>query len=105
MHILSTIKFLCRDKGEIDSNFKQLLLLKAESDPILAQCLKRKENLYISATIQNEIIKIMGITILREIASTIRQAPFFVTMADETADIANKEQVTLIIRWVSLESF
>ena len=112
MHILSTIKFLCRqglplrgDKDEIDSNFKQLLLLKAESDPILAQWLKRKENLYTSATIQNEIIKIMGITILREIASTIRKAPFFVIMADETADIANKEQVTLIIRWVSPKSF
>ena len=110
MQILSTIKLLCRqglplrgDKDESDSNFMQLLLLKAELDPILAQWLKRKENVYTSATIQNEI-KIMGVTILREIASTVQKAPFYVVMADETSDIANKEQVTLILRWVS-ESF
>jgi hypothetical protein len=59
MQILSTIKLLCRqglplrgDKDESDSNFMQLLLLKAELDPILAQWLKRKENVYTSATIQ-----------------------------------------------------
>ena len=81
----------------------QLLYLKADKDPNLSTWLKRKENVYTSATIQNEIIKIMGVTLLRSIAHNIRQSTFFTVMADEATDSSNKEQVTLTIRWVTVE--
>ena len=78
LQILSAIKFLCRQglalRGsgdEADSNFMQLLYLKADEDPNLSTWLKRKDNVYTSATIQNEIIKIMGVSLLRSIADNI----------------------------------
>ena len=37
---------------ETDSNFSQSLTMKAHDDPNLASWLKRKENVYTSATIQ-----------------------------------------------------
>ena len=63
--ILSLIRFLGRqglavrgDGNELDGNFQQLLLMKAEDDPNLAEWLQRKENVYTSPAIQNEIIKV-----------------------------------------------
>ena len=108
LQIISVITFLCRQglalrgaNDETDSNFSLLLSMKAHDDPNLASWLKRKENVYTSATIQNEIIKIMGIHVLHDIATCVKTSPFFAIMADETTDKANKEQVTLIVRWVA----
>ena len=88
--IMNTVKFLSRqalplrgDKDECDSNMAQLLKIKAEQDQGLAEWLKRKDNVYTSP-IQNEMIKIMGISILRTIASTLQSTPFLTVMADET---------------------
>ncbi len=45
-----------RDK-ESDSNFIKLLKFMAHFDPVLEEWLKRKDNVYTSAIIQNEMIK------------------------------------------------
>ena len=37
---------------------------------------------------------------LRKISENIQNATFFTIMADETADISNKEQLVVCIRWV-----
>ena len=58
-------------------------------------------NKYTSAEIQNEIIKVMGLRILRDIISSLRGAQFYTIMVDETADVSNREQVVICIRWVS----
>ncbi len=78
LEIFSTVRVLCRqglllrgDKGESDSNLYQLLQEKAQTNTNLAQWLKRKENVYTSADIQNQMIKIMGINIMRKIATDI----------------------------------
>ena len=89
------------DKDESDSNIIQLLKMKAEVDPLLAEWLKRKENVYTSSTIQNEMIKLMGLSILRDIASTLQSTPFLTVMVDETTDASNNEQVTVFLRWVT----
>ena len=49
---------------------------------------------------QNELMKIMALGVLRDIASEIKGADFFTIMADEATDSANKTQLTLNIRWV-----
>ncbi len=61
--IFSSIKFLCRqglplrgDSTKIDGNLQQLLKMKAAEDPVLSDWLKRKENVYTSPEIQNEMI-------------------------------------------------
>ena len=37
----------------------------------------------------------------RKMARNIQQAKFYLVMGDETADISNKEQLILCIRWVN----
>ena len=56
--------------------------------------------------IQNELLKIMALHILREITALVHSAPFLVITVDETTDASNKEQVVFCIRWVdgSLEA-
>ena len=106
--IITSIKFLCRQGlalrggGDgLDGNLHQLLLMKAEQDPNLAEWLQRKENVYTSPDIQNEIIKTLGIKVLRDLASDLQSSPFICIMVDETTDISNREQSTIVIRWVA----
>lgn len=108
--IISCLKFLCRqglpirgDGKEVDGNFQQLLTMKAEEDPKLARWLKRKENVYTSPDVQNEVIKVMGLQVLRDIVSDLQDSPFLTIMVDETTDSSNREQVTLIARRVTEE--
>lgn len=63
-HVLHSMR---GDNSESDGNLQQLLRMKAVDSPNLAEWLKRKENVYTSPDIQNEIIKIMGIQVLQEI--------------------------------------
>ena len=72
--IISSIWFLCRqglalrgDGNECDSNFNQLLTSKDKEDSNLTNWLKRKEYVYTSADIQNELIEIMGGHVLESI--------------------------------------
>ncbi len=78
-----------------------MLQMKATQDANLKEWLKRKENVYTSSTIQNEIIKLMGLQLLRDMAVQFQTSPFLTIMADETTDASNTEQVTLFIRWVT----
>ena len=94
--ILKCIRFLSRqglalrgNKDECDGNFSQLLLHKAEENTNLANWLKRKENVYCSPDIQNEMKELMGLQILRDITINLQQSPFLSIMADETTDKSN----------------
>ena len=53
-----------------------------------------------SPDVQNEVIKVMALQILREIAENLQSTPFYTLMVDETTDISNREQVVLCLRWV-----
>lgn len=107
LSIIKAIKFLCRQGLALrgggdgfDGNLHQLLLMKAE-DSNLAEWLRRKENVYTSPDIQNEIIKTLGLKILRDIASDLQSSPFICIMVDETTDISNREQSAVVFRWVT----
>ena len=112
MKLLQNIKFLARqglplrgDQGQ--GNFDQLILLRAEDDPSLLEWIRKKADKFTSPEIQNEILKIMALKLLRTIAAGIHESPYFTVMIDETTDITNKEQCTVCIRWVdkNLEVF
>jgi len=75
-----------------------LLCLKAGDDSNLSDWLKRKENVYTSPDIQNEIIKILGYHVLQSITKKLHSSPFLTMMSDETTDCCNKEQVTIVVR-------
>ena len=88
------------DGNENDSNFIQLLKLRGLDDPRVEAWLQRKTNKHISHDIQNELLKVMALSVLREIASSIANASFFCIMSDECTDSSNKEQLVICIRWV-----
>ena len=109
MKILSNIRFLARqglalrghgDKS--DSNFMQLLLLRGEDDPRIENWIKKKTDKYVytSPEMQNEMLKVMALHILRDIAASLHATSFITLMVDETTDEANKEQVVICLRWV-----
>lgn len=58
---------------------------------------------YISPEIINEIITIMGQSILREILSEIRRSLWYSVITDEATDISNNEQISISIRYVDTE--
>ena len=50
---------------------------------------------------QNEMLGIMAHHVLRRILEDIHSSLFLTVMVDEATDKSNKEQLTLIMRWVS----
>ena len=108
LKILLNIRFLARqsiairgDGDEENSNFIQLFKLRGEDDPKFAKWLEKKTDKYVSADIQNELLKVMGLQVLRDIATSLHSAEFYSIMVDETTDVSNKEQAVLCFRWVS----
>ena len=109
LKLISSIRFLARQglalrgdgSGEPDSNFLQLLKLSAdyEQDGKLNEWMKRKSSRYTSHEIQNEILQVMAMQILRHITSNLQTTKFTV-MVDETSDVSTIEQVVLVFRWV-----
>ncbi len=63
--------------------------------------LKKKTNKYTSHDIQNEILKVMAMRVLRNIGNSVQSSPFITILIDETTDTSNREQVTLVFRSVS----
>lgn len=83
LNILSSIRYLARqglalrgDGDEQDGNFLQLLQHKGEDDPAMIDWLKRKAKKYTSHQNQNDILKIMAVHVLREVAMCLQQSPF-----------------------------
>ena len=88
------------ENSEADSNFYQLLKLRCDEDPLINDWLQKKTSKFVSEDIQNEMLEIMALRVLREIAQNIQNALIYTIMADETADVSNKEHLVLCIRWV-----
>ena len=109
---LSNVRYLARQslplrgnwdessKAEENSNFQQLIKLRSQQDPEILEWLQRKSNKYTSPEIQNELLEAMALGLLRETSANIQSATFHTIMADETADISNKEQLVICILWV-----
>ncbi|XP_066914540.1 zinc finger MYM-type protein 1-like [Clytia hemisphaerica] len=90
-------------KSELNSNFYQLLKLRALEDPRIDEWLVRKQQKYTSPEIQNEMLKTMALEIQRSLIRDIQESEFISIMADETGDVSNSEQLATCIRWVTDE--
>ena len=105
LKVLSSLRFLLKQglpiRGHTSAvgNLYQLLELRSEDCPLLSRCLRSQH--YMSPVIINEMIKLMGNDLLRNLLVRIREAEWFAILADETADIANHEQLSFSIRWVT----
>ena len=106
LKIFQNIQFLDRQglplRGHdvLESNFIQLYKLHSIDDPSLTAWQKRKGDNYLSPSIQNEILQIMSLNVVREITSNIHNASFFALMVDECTDCSNYKQLVLCLHWV-----
>ena len=105
--LLSCIRFLARqglplqghreDAESFEGNLYQLLLLQAQDYPRMKSWLRKKE--YLSPEIVNELITMLGQTVLRQILAEIKRALWFSLIADEASDLSHNEHVSVTIRW------
>ena len=72
---------------ETDSNFHQLLLLRAKDDPGILDIMQSKTRKYMNHHIQNELRQILALNHLRKIAAMINKAGY---SSDEVTDTSNK---------------
>ena len=74
--------------------------LCSEDDSNLVDWVKQKTGKYTSPEMQNEMVKVMAVHILRKISIHLQSTSFYTVMLDETMDVANVEQVVVCLRWV-----
>lgn len=106
--IINTIVFCgthdlpLRGKQNDEGVFRDLLKLEITSgDDILKKHLEKgnKNAQYTSPKIQNEIIKICGVLIRENLTNDIKASNAYSILADESADISGKEQLSIGIRF------
>ena len=59
---------------------------------------------YTSPEIQNELLEAMVLGMMQQISANIQNATFFTIIAEETADVSNKEQLVIYI-WLVDDCF
>ncbi|XP_039307843.1 zinc finger MYM-type protein 1 isoform X1 [Solenopsis invicta] len=106
--IISTIIFCgthdlpLRGKNQCEGVFQDLIQLKIEADDenLKQHMEKGKKNaIYISPGIQNELIDICGTVIKNDIINDAKKAYVYSILADESCDISGKEQLSIGVRF------
>jgi hypothetical protein len=94
-----------------NGNFLTLIELIAKFDDIMSEhvrriCRKQDKTpvTYLGKTIQNEMINLIGNEIQKNILMDLNKAKYFSIIIDCTRDVSRVEQMTMIVRFVSLEN-
>ncbi|XP_068235590.1 uncharacterized protein [Palaemon carinicauda] len=115
IHFIAERGFAFRGDNELVGsprygNFLGILELIAQYDDFLAQHIKTEVNRgkghtkYLSSTILEEVISIMGEHLLREIISRVKKSKYFSVSLDYTLDAAHVDQLTLVLRYMEKDS-
>ena len=56
---------------------------------------------YRSKTVQNDAIQVFAEYIKEKTVSEVKESRYFTILTDETSDISNKEQMSLVLRYIS----
>lgn len=95
-------------RGHTDErgNFQAILNYRADGDEALKQYLQLAPSNanYCGHQVQNELIELCGKQIQNAILEKCRKAQWFSVLSDETADISNSEQVSILVRYVDSDS-
>ena len=94
LKILENLRFLSRQGlpmlGDSNNgNFTELLLSEARYDSRIYKLLEKKSDKFTHTAIQNKCLKLMPVSILRNISKNVKQSKFYTTMADEVTDVSN----------------
>ena len=89
-----------------EGNFRALVRFRIKDNKELQDLFLNapKNAQYLSSTIQNEIIVTCYDLILSNLVKDIAQSEYFSVLADETTDIACKEQLSLCVRYVDTDN-
>ena len=91
-----------RGHTESEGNLTQLLHTWSKDNKVVKSFIM--ENRYTSHQSVNELIEILGLSLLRNLLRKMKEVTgpaWFSIIADEATDCANTEQLNLSIRWVS----
>ena len=99
------------EKGPSDTenhgNFRTLLDFRVDAgDAVLGEHLTTaaRNATYTSSVIQNQVIDVVPDQVRQEIIRKVHQAKWFSVIADEVTDVSNKEQLSLVVRYVDLDT-
>lgn len=82
-------------------NYIELLKYTAEYDPLLKTHLETSTVFKgVSNRIQNDLIEAVANSLLEEIKSEIKDAKFVSVLVDETTDVSNTAQLSLVLRYI-----
>ncbi|XP_076806254.1 zinc finger MYM-type protein 1-like [Clavelina lepadiformis] len=91
-------------------NFLETVKLLAKYSPVLSKHLsdirisKKMTSTYLSPTIQNELILLLSKKVKNIVLEEVREAKYFAIMCDSTPDISHTDQMTLIVRYVTIKN-
>ena len=94
-----------RDVLDVENhgNFRALLDFRVDAgDTILGEhlCTAPRNATYTSSVIQNQVIDVVADQVRQKIITKVRAAKWFTIIADEVTDVSNKEQLSLVVRYV-----
>ena len=103
--ILSCIQFLARQglplRGHGNDNDGNLLQpLKFQGGDEIKDWLQSKASKCTSHEVQNSFLKMMALDVLRNVTEKLQKSPYLTIMIDETTDVTNQEQVTIVLQRV-----
>ena len=75
--------------------------LRGEDKPQVLWWLEKNARKHTAPENQNEMLQLMVHHVLRRVLKDIYSSPFLAVMVDETTDMSNTEQLTLVLRWIS----
>lgn len=93
-----------------NGNYLGLMELLAEYDPFLAQHIQKYANQgsghtnYLSSTTCEELVSIIGKSVLDNIVARVKEAKYFSVSVDSTPDISHIDQLTVILRYIENEA-
>jgi hypothetical protein len=84
--------------------YLSLLKFISTVDPVLANHFQSESRIkYLSKTITDEQINILGSNIREKIVSDCNESHFFTVIADSTTDISHKDQLAILLRFVNID--
>ena len=77
-----------------------------DGDPYFRKLVESKSHKcrYLSPSIQNEIIEILGNATRLKLVDKIKTAPCYTLIFDTTSDICRVDQISIVVRWVDVEA-
>ena len=108
--LATSLAFRCHresigDESCYGGNFLGLVAMQARFDHVLKELIQipARHTKYLSPKIQNELIQVISKLLRNQLLSKIQTCAFYSTIVDTTSDTTRSDQVSIVLRWVSID--